>query len=113
MACVLFEHDVYFQSIGRQLPQIEGAVPKLKAAFEYLRAIRFELGVLPKFDRVQVCSPANAEYLTGFRPELAANIDADLRAGIDTGTTIFSRPGREPFRCCFWAASGIRRIKWR
>src|SRR6202011_1946608 len=36
--CILFEHDVYFQSIGRTLPQMQGAMTKVKAAFEYLRA---------------------------------------------------------------------------
>lgn len=101
IACILFEHDVYFQSIGRQLPQMEGAITKVKAAFEYLRAIRFELRVLPKFDRVQVCSPANAEYLIGFRPELAPKMDAGLRAGIDTSMYDFAPDGREPYTMLF------------
>jgi GT2 family glycosyltransferase len=101
IACILFEHDVYFQSIGRQLPQMHGAITKIKAAFEYLRAIRFELGILPRFDRVQVCSPANAAYLAGFRPELAPRIDAGLRAGIDTGVYDFQLDGREPYTMLF------------
>ncbi len=36
LACALFEHDVYFQSVGRALT--------IGAAWEYLRALRFELG---------------------------------------------------------------------
>ena len=48
---------------------------RMKAGYEYLRAFRFELGVLSKFDRVQVCSPANASYLTSFVPKLAGRID--------------------------------------
>ncbi|MDQ6759546.1 MAG: glycosyltransferase [Acidobacteriota bacterium] len=98
---ILFEHDVYFQSIGRQLPYMRGWVKKSKAMFEYMRALRFELGVLPKFDRIQVCSPANREYLAGFVPELANRIDDDLRAGIDTTRYDFQTEGREPFTMLF------------
>jgi GT2 family glycosyltransferase len=101
IACILFEHDVYFQSVARQLPQMQGSLTKIKAAFEYLRALRFELGVLSRFDRVQVCSPVNADYLTSFRPELAARIDHNLRAGIDTSEYPFQLNGREPYTMLF------------
>ncbi|MGI8741285.1 MAG: glycosyltransferase [Bryobacteraceae bacterium] len=98
---ILFEHDVYFQSIGRQLPQMRGAMRKTKAMFEYLRALRYELRILPKFDRVQVCSPANRKYLAGFVPEIANGMDDDLRAGIDTSRYDFRTVGREPFTMLF------------
>lgn len=101
LACILFEHDVYFQSIGRQWPQMQGAFTKIKAAFEYLRAIRYELGVLHRFDRIQVCSPANGDYLTSFIPKLAPRIDPGLRAGIDTSSYRFEPTGREPFTMLF------------
>ena len=101
IACILFEHDVYFQSIGRQLPQMQGTLTKVKAAFEYLRAIRYELGMLSKFDRVQVCSPANGAYLASFQPAIASRIDSDLRAGIDTSQYNFQPEGREPFTMLF------------
>src|SRR5579871_2359331 len=39
----LFEHDVYFQSIGRGLGHHIGLMPELKARVEYLRALRYEL----------------------------------------------------------------------
>ena len=68
LACVLFEHDVYFQSIGRQLAGPRGVLRKPKAAFEYLRALRYELKMLPRFDRVQVCSPENRDYLLSIPP---------------------------------------------
>ena len=35
----------------------------MKARFEYLRALRYELRALPRFDQVQVCTPANRDYL--------------------------------------------------
>lgn len=92
---VLFEHDVYFQSIGRSLAG--GAwMRRPAAAYEYLRALRYELTMLPKMDRIQMCSAANAEYLTQFAPELAAKMQPGLRAGIDTARYDFAVADREP-----------------
>jgi GT2 family glycosyltransferase/glycosyltransferase involved in cell wall biosynthesis len=101
IACILFEHDVYFQSVGRQFPKMHGFMQRIKAGYEYLRAFRFELGVLSKFDRIQVCSPANASYLTSFLPALANRIDDNLRAGIDTSQYGFEPGNREPFTMLF------------
>ena len=50
-------------------------------------------GVLPAFDQVQVCTPANRDYLLGFLPELAPRMRDGLRAGIDTSRYEF-RPRR-------------------
>lgn len=101
LACVLFEHDIYFQSVARTLPYIRGTAARAKAAFEYLRGLRYELKVLPRFDRVQVCSPANKEYLLSFLPRLAGRMDDDLRAGIDTARYEFRPDGREPCTMLF------------
>jgi len=98
---VLFEHDIYFQSIARTLPQMHSPVVKMKAAFEYLRALRFELQALPRFDRVQVCSPANREALLSYLPELNGRIDDDLRAGVDTSRYRFQSEGRERYTMLF------------
>jgi GT2 family glycosyltransferase/glycosyltransferase involved in cell wall biosynthesis len=95
IACVLFEHDIYFQSISRGLAGMPGTIRKTKAAFEYLRSLRYELGILPRFDRVQVCSPENGNYLLSFLPELQGRID-DNRAGIATSRYQFQPDGREP-----------------
>ncbi|MGH9593996.1 MAG: glycosyltransferase, partial [Bryobacteraceae bacterium] len=96
IACVLFEHDVYFQSIARALPYMHGAMKRLKARYEYLSALRYELPMLRTVDRVQVCSGANAKYLLQFVPELKGKIDDDLRAGIDTAAYSFQPSAREP-----------------
>jgi O-antigen biosynthesis protein len=101
IATALFEHDVYFQSIGRGLGHMIGILDEAKARIEYLRALRYELGVLPGFDQVQVCTPANRDYLLGFRPELAARMRAGLRAGIDTARYEFRPRGREPLTMLF------------
>ena len=63
---ILFEHDVYFQSIARALPRMTSSIEKLKARWEYLRALRYELRLLPRMDRVQVCSRENGDYLASF-----------------------------------------------
>ena len=73
IATALFEHDVYFQSIGRGLGRSPGILDGLKARFEYLRALRYELRALPLFDQVQACTPANRDYLLSFLPGLAPN----------------------------------------
>lgn len=101
IATALFEHDVYFQSIGRGLGHSVGMTGEVKARVEYLRALRYELDILPAFDQVQVCTPANREYLLSFQPGLAPKLLAGLRAGIDSTRYEFRPCGREPFTMLF------------
>jgi GT2 family glycosyltransferase len=98
---MLFEHDIYFQSIARRLPYMTSTLEKLTARWEYLRALRYELRVLERPDRVQVCSRENAGYLTSFLPRLAGRIDDAYRAGIDTSLYDFRPGNREPFTLLF------------
>jgi GT2 family glycosyltransferase/glycosyltransferase involved in cell wall biosynthesis len=100
LACALFEHDVYFQSIGRALPYMR-SIERIKARFEYLRAIRYELNLLPRCDHIQVCTLENKAYLESFLPRLAPRIDAGLRAGIDTTQYPFPGGPRRPFTMLF------------
>jgi O-antigen biosynthesis protein len=97
----LFEHDIYFQSVARALGRYPGAIDNLKARIEYLRALRYELGALPGFDQVQVCTPANRDYLLTFLPRIAPKVAAGLRAGIDARRYDFRNTGREPFTMLF------------
>jgi O-antigen biosynthesis protein len=97
----IFEHDVYFQSIGRGLAHAGGVFSAAKARVEYLRALRYELGALPEFDQVQVCTPANRDYVLTFRPKLAPRLRAGLRAGIDVSHYEFRKCGREPLTMLF------------
>jgi len=98
---ILFEHDVYFQSIARRLPFITGEVERIQARWEYLRALRWELRMLPRLDRIQVCSRDNADYLLSFLPQLKGRIDDGYRAGIDTSRYDYRPDGREPFTILF------------
>jgi GT2 family glycosyltransferase/glycosyltransferase involved in cell wall biosynthesis len=97
----LFEHDIYFQSIGRGLEHATGLLDKWKAQVEYLRALRYELRTLPRLDQVQVCTAENREYLLSFLPCLAARLRDGLRAGIDTSRYEFRPCGREPWTMLF------------
>ena len=101
---VLFEHDIYFQSIARGLAHMRGPLARIKARYEYLRALRYELDMLQRCDRVQVCTRENGEYLAGFLPRnsaLRSRLQTGLRAGIDTTRYRFSPGGREPFTMLF------------
>jgi len=91
LASILFEHDIYFQSVARGLAHLRGAFARVAARFEYLRALRYELTLLPRCDRVQVCTRENRDLLLSFLPQLAGRIDHDVRAGIDTSRYDFAR----------------------
>jgi glycosyltransferase involved in cell wall biosynthesis len=74
---------------------------KLQARWEYLRALRYELRMLPAPDRIQVCSSDNRDYIASFLPRLKDRIDDGYRAGIDTSHYNFKLDGREPFTLLF------------
>ncbi len=93
---ILFEHDVYFQSVGRAIQKIKNPLKIATPGFEYLRALKYELQMLPKVDRIQMCSEANKKYLAGFLPKLEPIMQAGLRAGINTARYTFKPDGRVP-----------------
>jgi len=101
LACVLFEHDIYFQSIARGLPYMAGWLERIQARFEYLRALRYELEILPRFDRVQVCTEENRRYLASFAPGLEPRMQSGLRAGIDTSGYAFCPWARDAYTMLF------------
>ncbi|MGD0498024.1 MAG: glycosyltransferase [Bryobacteraceae bacterium] len=101
IAVALFEHDVYFQSVARNLAASAGGRAAWKARYEYLRALRYELRALPQCDQVQVCTETNRDYLLSYLPKLAPKLRAGLRAGIDAARYDFRTGGREPFTMLF------------
>jgi glycosyltransferase involved in cell wall biosynthesis len=98
---LLFEHDVYFQSIARRLPYMRSPTEKIQARWEYLRSLRYELRMLRAADRVQVCSRENGAYLESFIPALRGRVDDSFRAGIATSHYEFRPDGREPLTLLF------------
>ena len=97
----LFEHDIYFQSIARALGSSPRGSVRWKAGFEYLRALRYELSILPGCDLVQVCTRENGRYLTSFLPELKSRIQDGLRAGVAAENYPFPGGPRDPLRLLF------------
>jgi GT2 family glycosyltransferase/glycosyltransferase involved in cell wall biosynthesis len=100
LAWILFEHDIYFQSVQSRISALHGSA-RAKALFEYLRALRFELRLLRRVDRVQVCTPDNRDYLLSFQPSLQGRIDCDVRAGMDLSRFEFRPDGRQPCTMLF------------
>ncbi len=92
----LFEHDIYFQSIRRQLKGRLAWPLRVKYWYEFLRALRYELAALPTMTRIQVCSAENAEALLRFSSKLKGKIDSDLRAGVQINRFPFRPEPREP-----------------
>jgi len=80
---------------------VRSPIDRLKARFEYLRAIRFELKLLPACDLIQVCTEENKRYLESFLPALAPRISSGMRAGIDTKAYTFPGGPREPHTMLF------------
>ncbi len=101
----LFEHDVYFQSIARTAQFFQSPAARWKARFEYLRALRYELRLLPRCDQVQVCTEENRRFLISFEPRLASRVQAGLRAAIDTAAYAFPGGPREPGSILFVGSS--------
>jgi glycosyltransferase involved in cell wall biosynthesis len=95
IATALFEHDIYFQSVGRSIRHVESGSLRRKYMFEYLRALRFERQALRGFDAVQVCTRANRQYLESFAWD-SPPIEEGYRAGIDVARYEFHQDGREP-----------------
>ena len=94
IVCCLFEHDLHFQSVQRAI--LTGSPAGVfRRGYEYLRALRFELKTLPRFDAVQVCSGEQRralQALLGERPPVLDN----LRTAIDVASYPFRSDGREP-----------------
>ncbi|MBI3697094.1 MAG: glycosyltransferase [Acidobacteria bacterium] len=95
VATFLFEHDVYFQSIARGWSNERSVVRLVKSTYEYLRALRFELRAIRKFDAVQVCTRENREFLASFLGN-GTPLQEGLRAGIDVNRYRYVAGGREP-----------------
>ncbi len=94
--CFLFEHDIFFQSLSRRIGTVRNVGRRLITLLEYVRMVRYELDLLRRVHRVQLCSKANAEFLLPYAPEILDKIDHDCRAVIDTSQYRFVPRGRDP-----------------
>ncbi len=78
----IFEHDIYFQSIERQLRSNRSLLWRIPAMIEYLKAMHWELKMLRRFDLIEVCTKANSDYLLSMVPALHQKVMPGLRAAI-------------------------------
>ena len=94
LATFMFEHDVYFQSVQRAITS-SGVVVGIRTAYEYLRALRFELSSLSQFDAIQVCTDEQRRLLRSYLGDQPP-ILAGLRAGINVEKYDYNATGRQP-----------------
>lgn len=94
LVCCLFEHDLHFQAVQRTVLSTS-PLRSARRTYEYLRALRYEVRVLGRFDSVQVCSREQAEAL---RSVLGSGtpLRHDLRTALDPAGYPFRVAGREP-----------------
>ena len=94
LVCCLFEHDLHFQSVQRNL-LAKGPLQIARRGYEYLRALRFELSAIAVFDSVQVCSAEQARVLRDLLGD-GPSVHHNVRTGISVGSYSFRLEGREP-----------------
>jgi GT2 family glycosyltransferase/glycosyltransferase involved in cell wall biosynthesis len=93
----LFEHDVYFRSVGRQLLSNGGGIlAKTSELVEWLRAIRFEIRETEKFDAIFTCHENEKQFLESFLGRRHPPIYSGLRAVIDVSSHCFPGGPRQP-----------------
>jgi GT2 family glycosyltransferase/glycosyltransferase involved in cell wall biosynthesis len=86
----LFEHDVYFRSVRRQLVSGAGGVgAKASELFEWLRALRFEVAAAGRFDAVFTCHEEERRLLESFLNGRRPVVLAGLRTAIDSASYPF------------------------
>ena len=93
LVCCIFEHDLHFQSVWRGL-RSGSWLQSPRYAYEYLRALRFELRSLAKFDAVQVCSGEQRRVLRSMLGDRPPVLDR-LRTAIDVASYPLRLDGRQ------------------
>jgi len=86
----LFEHDVYFRSVERQLISGGGGVwLKAKEFVEWLRAVRFEVAAAGQFDAVFTCHEEERRMLESLLNGKRPVVVAGLRTAVDCANYTF------------------------
>ena len=93
----LFEHDVYFRSVARQLRSgQEGLFVKARECVEWLRAIRFEIGAAAQFDAIFTCHEEEQRLLESLMNGRRPPVFSGLRSTIHVGSYTFPGGPRKP-----------------
>ena len=102
IATALFEHDVYFQSIGRGFGHHDRArSAKSRRASNTCARCATSCARCRASIRCRSARRRIATICCSFRPDLASKLRAGLRAGIDTSRYEFRPTGREPLTMLF------------
>ncbi|MBI3894520.1 MAG: glycosyltransferase [Acidobacteria bacterium] len=93
----LYEHDVYFHSLQRQM-FLGGhdLFAKAEEFWEWLRALRFEINAVSKFDAVFTVHEKERLLLESFLNGQRPRVIAGLRTGIDVSRHAFPGGPRQP-----------------
>ncbi|MGH9782803.1 MAG: glycosyltransferase, partial [Terriglobia bacterium] len=92
----LFEHDVYFRSVRRQLLSGAGGVgDKAREFVEWLRARRFEVTAAGQFDAVFTCHEEEQRLLESLLNGRRPMVVAGLRTAVDSGSYAYPGGPRE------------------
>ena len=93
----LFEHNVYFQSVQREILAGKGGpLVKAREFLEWLRAMRFEVAAAGKFDAVFTCHDGDRQLLESFLNGGRPRVLSGLRTGIDVSNYPFPGGPRRP-----------------
>jgi len=93
----LFEHDVHFRSVARQMISGHGGVfVKSREFLEWLRAMRFEINAVEQFDAIFTCHDEEKRLLESFLDGRRPPIFSDLRTVIDTSSYAYPGGPRKP-----------------
>jgi GT2 family glycosyltransferase/glycosyltransferase involved in cell wall biosynthesis len=88
----LFEHDIYFRSVQRQLSGGSGGLlDKSREALEWLRGLRYEVAAAERFDAVFTCHEQERRTLESLVANGRPRIVSGLRTAIDVRS--YSYPG--------------------
>jgi len=86
----LFEHDIYFRSVGRQLLAGNGGwLKQSHELLEWLRGLRYEVRAVQQFDAVFTCHEQEQRVLESFVRNARPWILPGLRTAIDAASYHF------------------------
>ena len=114
VAVALFEHDVSFQAIARGYRFIRQPIARVKATWEYLRMIRYELRLASQVRRgagLHAREPAVPGVVSARR--CAGGFRKGCAPGSTPPSTISRAPRASRSRCCSWATSATCRTSRR
>ncbi|MBI2816699.1 MAG: glycosyltransferase [Acidobacteria bacterium] len=93
----LFEHDVYFHSVSRQLASGPGGVfVKAREFVEWLRALRFEVSAAEKFDALFTCNEHEKRLLESFLNGRQPPVYSGVHVAIDVHSYSYHGGPRRP-----------------